>query len=230
MLVHVDVHAAADDHVHLDLRYLLLGPDADPAPPPGESQEVAWFAWDAAAAVADEALVGALRSARRLIATGARRGARRDSRGERWLSRTTRCCRCRSTTPNWTSSATGSRRMPERAALAEVRARQAGAGRGDRRGRRPRWTTWPAARRALEERIAASAKRRHELEERMRSGAVTASRDLQAMDHEVGQLAERQRVARGRGAGADGGGGAARRGPRRAPRRSRPRWRPRRRA
>ena len=27
----------------------------------------------------------------------------------------------------------------------------------------------------------------------MRSGAVTASKDLQAMDHEVGQLAERQR-------------------------------------
>lgn len=46
----------------------------------------------------------------------------------------------------------------------------------------------------LEERIAASAKRRHELEARMRSGAVTASKDLQAMDHEVTQLAERQRV------------------------------------
>ena len=41
VLVHVDVHPAADDHVHLDVRYLLIGTDADPAPPPGESQEVA---------------------------------------------------------------------------------------------------------------------------------------------------------------------------------------------
>ncbi len=71
VLVHVDVHGAADDHVHLDLRYLVLGPDADPAPPPGESQEVAWFTWTAAADLADDALAGALRSARRLIATGA---------------------------------------------------------------------------------------------------------------------------------------------------------------
>lgn len=46
----------------------------------------------------------------------------------------------------------------------------------------------------LEEQIAASAKRRHEMEARMRSGGVTASKDLQAMDHEVTQLAERQRV------------------------------------
>jgi 8-oxo-dGTP pyrophosphatase MutT (NUDIX family) len=69
-LVHVDVHDAADGHIHLDLRYLLLGPDLEPAPPPGESQEVAWFPWEEAAALADEALAGALRSARRLIATG----------------------------------------------------------------------------------------------------------------------------------------------------------------
>ena len=47
---------------------------------------------------------------------------------------------------------------------------------------------------ALEERIATSAKRRHQLEERMRSGSVTASKDLSAMDHEVNQLAERQRT------------------------------------
>ncbi len=71
MLVHVDVHGAADDHVHLDLRYLVLGPDADPVPPPGESQDVAWFGWDEAVTTADEALVGALRAARRLIAGGA---------------------------------------------------------------------------------------------------------------------------------------------------------------
>ena len=71
VLVHVDVHGAADDHVHLDLRYLVLGPDADPDPPPDESQDVAWFPWDEAGALADDALVGALRAARRLIDTGA---------------------------------------------------------------------------------------------------------------------------------------------------------------
>lgn len=70
LLVHVDVHGAADDHVHLDIRYLIVGPDEDPAPPPGESQEVAWFTWEEASSLADEALVGALRSTRRLIATG----------------------------------------------------------------------------------------------------------------------------------------------------------------
>ena len=44
----------------------------------------------------------------------------------------------------------------------------------------------------LEEQIAASAKRRHDIEERMRSGQVTASRDLQAMDQEAQHLAARQ--------------------------------------
>lgn len=63
-LIHVDVHGAASGHTHLDLRYLLVGPDVDPAPPPGESPAVRWFAWQEAWAVADEALVGALRAAR----------------------------------------------------------------------------------------------------------------------------------------------------------------------
>ncbi len=37
-LLHVDVHPAADDHVHLDIRYLLLGPDAEPEPPRGRAR------------------------------------------------------------------------------------------------------------------------------------------------------------------------------------------------
>ncbi len=65
-LVHIDVHPA-NGHVHLDLRYLLVTPDLDPDPPPGESPAVAWFGWDEAADLADEALSGALRAARRLI-------------------------------------------------------------------------------------------------------------------------------------------------------------------
>jgi 8-oxo-dGTP pyrophosphatase MutT (NUDIX family) len=64
-LVHVDVHEAAQDHIHLDLRYLVVAPDEDPSPPPQESQEVAWFTWEEAEDMADEALQGALRTARR---------------------------------------------------------------------------------------------------------------------------------------------------------------------
>ena len=83
--------------------------------------------------------------------------------------------------------------MPERVALAGVRARQAALAAAvaevqarvdDLAGRQAE----------LEERIAMSATRRHTLEKRMRSGAVTASKDLQAMDHEVAQLADRERA------------------------------------
>ena len=47
-LVHVDVHAGGRGHTHLDLRYLVHADDADPDPPEGESQEIAWFDWPAA--------------------------------------------------------------------------------------------------------------------------------------------------------------------------------------
>ena len=63
-LVHLDVHQAALGHTHLDLRYLLLGADDDPDPPPGESPDARWFSWDEAMAVADAALVDALPLAR----------------------------------------------------------------------------------------------------------------------------------------------------------------------
>ncbi len=81
--------------------------------------------------------------------------------------------------------------LPERAALADVDRRRAQldgsvaqvqAQVDDLAGRQGN----------LEQHIAATAKRRHEIEQRMESGAVSASRDLQAMDHEVHQLADRQ--------------------------------------
>jgi hypothetical protein len=59
-LVHLDVHLAAESHVHLDLRYLLRD-DAEPAPAASESQQVRWFALDEALAIADGGLVDALR-------------------------------------------------------------------------------------------------------------------------------------------------------------------------
>ena len=68
-MVHVDVHPAANGHVHLDVRYLMFAPDQDPAPPPNESQEVAWFSWEEAMEMADDSLVGALRTTHRVIGT-----------------------------------------------------------------------------------------------------------------------------------------------------------------
>lgn len=64
-LLHLDVHDAANDHTHLDLRYLLLGPAEEPSPPAGESPMARWFSWPEALQLSDEALVGALHAARR---------------------------------------------------------------------------------------------------------------------------------------------------------------------
>ena len=64
-LLHVDVHPAAHGHTHLDLRYrLVVEGDETPRPPEGESQEVAWYGWQDALAVADPGLVGLLRDLR----------------------------------------------------------------------------------------------------------------------------------------------------------------------
>ena len=65
-LVHVDVHPAPFRHVHLDLRYVLLARDGDPRPAAGESQDVRWFTWPEALALADDGLAGALRAPHRL--------------------------------------------------------------------------------------------------------------------------------------------------------------------
>jgi 8-oxo-dGTP pyrophosphatase MutT (NUDIX family) len=59
-LLHVDVHDGGRGHSHLDLRYLLDGDDADPAPPEGESQHIGWFTWDEAIERADPGLRGLL--------------------------------------------------------------------------------------------------------------------------------------------------------------------------
>ena len=61
-LVHVDVHPGPRKHIHLDLRYVLEAPDVTPTPPPGESQEVRWFPWHKAIAMAEPGLEGVLRA------------------------------------------------------------------------------------------------------------------------------------------------------------------------
>lgn len=63
-LFHLDVHPGPRGHRHLDLRYLVYAPDVDPQPLEGESQQAAWFAWDAATSMADAGLRGALGVAR----------------------------------------------------------------------------------------------------------------------------------------------------------------------
>jgi len=65
-LLRLDVHQAgvALDHTHLDLCYLMSGPDADPAPAEGESPDARWWDWDEALGVADAPLRGALDLAR----------------------------------------------------------------------------------------------------------------------------------------------------------------------
>ena len=62
-LIHLDAHPAGQ-HLHLDLRYLLLSADVEPSPPPGESQQVRWFTLDEAIAIADAALIDGLRRLR----------------------------------------------------------------------------------------------------------------------------------------------------------------------
>ena len=43
------------------MRYLLDRGDADPAPPAGKSQEVAWYTWDEAAAITGPCMEGIVR-------------------------------------------------------------------------------------------------------------------------------------------------------------------------
>lgn len=83
--------------------------------------------------------------------------------------------------------------MAERRELTELEARHAAldAAAG---GMRVQVEDLAARQGSIEEQIAASAKRRHEIEQRMLTGDMSASRDLQAMDTEVHHLAERQAV------------------------------------
>jgi predicted nucleic acid-binding Zn-ribbon protein len=83
--------------------------------------------------------------------------------------------------------------LPERTALADVRARRAVVAAAIA-GVQSQVDALADRQSALEEKIAAAATRRHEIEARMHTAGGTAARDLQAMDHEVGQLAGRQRV------------------------------------
>ncbi len=62
-LLHVDVHPGPRGHTHLDLRYHFTAPPVAPAPPDGESPDVAWFEWSQAIAMSEPGLEGVLRAA-----------------------------------------------------------------------------------------------------------------------------------------------------------------------
>lgn len=81
--------------------------------------------------------------------------------------------------------------LPERAELRDLQKRRAALAESAA-GVRAQVDDLADRQRTLEDQIAAAAKRRHEIEQRMESGEVSASRDLQAMDHEVHQLEARQ--------------------------------------
>jgi 8-oxo-dGTP pyrophosphatase MutT (NUDIX family)/GNAT superfamily N-acetyltransferase len=61
-IIHVDVHPGPRRHTHLDVRYLVHSPAVVPQPPEGESQDVRWFRWHEAVAMAEPGLEGVLRA------------------------------------------------------------------------------------------------------------------------------------------------------------------------
>ncbi len=67
-LVNLSCHQAGE-HYHMDLQYLLLGEDRDPAPPEGESQEIGWFQIKEAGSIADPSLAGTFENVMRLDLT-----------------------------------------------------------------------------------------------------------------------------------------------------------------
>ncbi|HWD52339.1 MAG TPA: C4-type zinc ribbon domain-containing protein [Acidimicrobiales bacterium] len=81
--------------------------------------------------------------------------------------------------------------LPEQAELAKVQARRSQIA-AEGTEVRTQVDDLKSRQASLEEQIAAATKRRHEIEQRMLTGGVSASRDLQAMDGEVHHLAERQ--------------------------------------
>jgi 8-oxo-dGTP pyrophosphatase MutT (NUDIX family) len=64
-IFHVDVHTGPREHLHLDLRYLLLAPADEPNPGEGESPDVLWVDFATAQHLAHWTMHGALKKAER---------------------------------------------------------------------------------------------------------------------------------------------------------------------
>ena len=181
-LLHLDVHEAALGHTHLDLRYLLIGPDADPAPPPGESPEARWCSWDEAAGLADEAL--GLGAADRPGGMGGRRvGPAMSGALDQLLVVQDLDTAITQLTP--------ARRPAERSGLTGLEVELAGyaAEQVALMGRRAELM---ATQKDLEGQIAVVTERRTGIEQRMYAARGSSTRDLQAMDEEVRHLTQRQ--------------------------------------
>jgi 8-oxo-dGTP pyrophosphatase MutT (NUDIX family) len=62
-IFHVDVHTGPREHLHLDLRFLLLAPADDPNPGEGESPDVLWVDFATAQHLGHWTMQGALKKA-----------------------------------------------------------------------------------------------------------------------------------------------------------------------
>lgn len=150
---------------------------------------MAWYGWDEAVGMADEALVGALAAARRLAGAGI--GVSGPTPGSTMAEPFDTLMEVQGHDTAIDQLRHRRATLPERAALAEVTARRADLA-ASMSSLQAQIDDLASRQGRLEEQIAGTAARRHQLEERMRTAAGAAARDLQAMDHEVGQLAARQ--------------------------------------
>lgn len=66
-LVHVDVHDTGMNHIHYDLRYVLVAKPDEPSPPPEESPDVYWIHNDDALLLTDNSYLEALIAAHGLL-------------------------------------------------------------------------------------------------------------------------------------------------------------------
>ena len=199
-LIHLDVHEAAHGHTHLDLRYLLLGAESDPMPPPDESPDARWCSWDEALAMADP-------GADRRAARGAGR-LRGDGVTDDLVAA---CSPSRTSTRPSRSSSTGAPRCASRRAWPAVEGQLAAleAERADATARRA--VSLPRPRRTSSSRSPSSASAGAVLSKRMYASTSSSGRDLQAMNDEVRHLTDRRAGARGARAGVHAGPGPHRR-------------------
>ena len=184
LLLHLDTHAAAEGHTHLDLRYLLLAPSADPRPHEGESPDAGWYGWEDAESLADESLAGALSAAR----------AAWESHRDEWVVAENPFVVVLRVQDRDTAIAQLEHRkitLPDRLELVELERRLSAV--------TARVAEADGRRRALVERqseierqIAAASARQEAVEQRLYSARGSAARDLQAMDEEVHHLVQRR--------------------------------------
>ena len=179
LLIHLDVHEAAHAHTHLDLRYLLLGADADPMPPPDESPDARWCGLGRGAGDGRPC-------ADRRTAPGPRR-----VRGGGMTDDLAQLLAVQDLDTTITQLEHRRAALAESSGLAAVEAQLASleAERDDAAARR---AVLAATQKDLEEQIAVHQRAGSVIEKRMYAATGSSGRDLQAMNDEVRHLTERR--------------------------------------